>query len=230
MKKLLLFFLLLVAGVFVSAQADGLWDESMYERFTCEEFSRYGPSGMEIDFTGIDYPLLHAALFYETNRRRNEHGVHAFFHSIALERASFLHSRDMVERGFFSHENPYDPERRTPLLRMAFFGVNNGYVAENITEAFGIRYEPGSPVIVPDAEGAEFRDYGTGKVIKPHTYRSFAVSVVESWMQSPPHRANILDPKLRYLGCGASHYRNASFYGMDQFKVTQNFCSENPLK
>jgi uncharacterized protein YkwD len=244
MKNALLCLLLLVTGVMAAvqssvAQSDGLkpaglqseaWDESMYDTFSQEDFERYRPSGMEIDLSDVDYPLLHAAVFYETNSRRNEHGVPVFLHLTELEQASFLHSRDMVEKGFFSHENPYDPGRRTPWHRMAAFGVDSGYIAENITEAFGIRYEPGSPVIIPDGESTEFRDYESGEAIGTHTYRSFAESVVESWMQSPPHRANILDPALRYLGCGAYHYKNASFHGMHQFKVTQNFSSAKPLQ
>jgi uncharacterized protein YkwD len=210
-------------------QTDGPWHDSMYERFTFEDFARYEPSGMEIDFTDIDYSLLNAAIFYETNRRRSQNGKPLFFHSAALERASSLHSRDMVEKGFFSHENPYDPKKRTPWLRMSIFGIEGGYVAENITEGFGIRYQSGTPVILPEGEEGEFRDYVSGEVIPPQTYRSFAESVVESWMRSPPHRANILDEQLHYLGCGAYHYKNKSFHGLDQFKVTQNFSSDLPL-
>jgi uncharacterized protein YkwD len=230
-------FFLLIAG-FATAQSGGLqsnglqfggsWDDPMYEMFTFEDFARYEPSGMEIDFTDIDYPLINAAIFYETNRRRSQNGKHLFSHSAALEHASILHSRDMAEKGFFSHENPYDPKKRTPWLRMSIFGIDGGYVAENITEAFGIRYESGTPLILPEGEDGEFRDYDSGEAIGPHTYRSFAESVVESWMGSVPHRANILDPKLRYLGCGAYHYKNRSFHGLDQFKVTQNFSSDLP--
>ena len=239
MRKAFFCIFFLVVGGLAAAQSSGLksdglqsdapWDDPMYERFTFEDFARYEPSGMEIDFTDIDYQLLNAAIFYETNRRRSGNGKPLFFHSEALERASSLHSRDMVEKGFFSHENPYDPKKRTPWLRMSIFGIDGGYVAENITEAFGIRYQSGTPVILPEGEGGEFRDYVSGEVIPPHTYRSLAESVVESWMRSPPHRANILDKQLRYLGCGAYHYKNKSFHGLDQFKVTQNFSSDLPL-
>ena len=157
MRKALLCLFILFTGLGAGAQSHAQqsvcrsWNDSMYERFTFSDFSLYGPSGEKIDFSRIDYALLNAAIFYETNRRRAQNGLPVFVHSAALENASSLHSRDMAEKRFFSHENPYTPERKTPLLRMSIFGVNGGYVAENITEAFGIRYEPGSPVIVPDA-------------------------------------------------------------------------------
>ena len=227
-------FFLLVAGLLGAQskelQSQGLWNDSMYSRFTFDDFAHYEPSGREIDFSAVDYPLLNAAIFYETNRRRKRSGRTVFLHSPALERAASLHSRDMVEKSFFSHENPYDGKKRTPLLRMSASGIEGGYVAENIAEAFGIRYNAGSPVVPPEGEGGPFKDFTTGKVIPPHTYRSLAESVVEGWMRSPPHRANILDPALRYLGCGAHHYRNGSFYGLHQFKVTQNFSSDSPAE
>ncbi len=209
------------------SDSSSAWKDGMYVSYTAQDFELFGPAGKTIDFGLIDYPLLHAALFYETNRRRSARGLVPFAHSPALEKASSLHSHDMVKRGFLSHENPYDPEKETPWQRMAMFGVNSGLRAENITDAFGIRYRPGTPVIVPDA-GGEFVDYSSGKVILPHTYRSFAESVLDGWMGSPPHRANILDVDLLYLGCGACHYNNSGFYGMDQFKATQCFASEVP--
>jgi uncharacterized protein YkwD len=201
------------------------WNDGMYVSYTARDFESYGPAGSTIDFGRIDYPLMNAALFYETNRRRAAQGKTPFAHSPALEKAASLHSRDMAEMGFLSHENPYDPRKETPWQRMALFGVGGGLRAENITDAFGIRYSPGTPVIVPD-EGGEFVDYSSRKVIPPHTYKSFAESVLDGWMGSPPHRANILDVDLLYLGCGAYHYNNSGFYGMDQFKATQCFASQ----
>ena len=223
---------LLTADTAAVRKKDGMvsssaWDDGMYESYTTENFGRYEPAGKTIDFSRIDYPLLHAALFYETNRRRTARGQAPFTHSPALEKASRLHSRDMVEKRFLSHENPYDPGKNTPWKRMALFGVDHGIRAENITEAFGIRYRPGTPVIIPD-KGGSFVDYASQKVIPPHTYSSFAESVLDGWMGSPPHRSNILDPDLLYLGCGAYHYKNSGFYGMDQFKATQCFASEVP--
>lgn len=108
------------------------------------------------------------------------------------------------------------------------FGVEEGYHAENISEMFGICYEQGASLIPPDRTNGVFRDYGTGEPIPNHTYLSFATALLEGWMKSSGHRANILNGNLIYLGCVAYYYRNESFYGMDQFKTVQNFASTVP--
>jgi uncharacterized protein YkwD len=204
------------------------WDRSSYALFTHASFRLYTHANEHIDLENINYPLLNAAIFYETNSMREKHGIAPFRYSIALEKAATLHSRDMAERGFFSHQNPFDAQRKTPSIRMSLFGVKEGYRGENITEAFGIKYKPGSQLIPPDDDGKLFRDYYTQDVIKPHTYISFAEAVVAGWMDSAPHRENILNAHFIFLGCGAYHYENQSFYNMDQFKVTQCFASQVP--
>jgi len=151
-----------------------------------------------------------------------------FIHAQSLEEAAFMHARDMVRLNFFSHTNPHEPTKRTLSQRLAMYGVQQGYRAENISEMFGIRYVQGNSLVPPDTTGGEFRDFETGKPIPKHTYFSFARALLNGWMDSPGHRANILNNQLIYMGCGARHYRDKSFYGMDQFKAVQNFASVVP--
>ncbi len=222
------FSILLLYYPFTLAVDDIVWDESFYEKFTADKFKTYEPSNQQIDFKNINYPLLNAAIFYETNRMRIKYNREPFLYSRALEKAAFLHSKDMVERDFFGHENPFDEEKQTPSQRMALCGIKEGYRAENVAIVFGIQYQPGSALIPPEDESKTFRDFNTGEIINNHTYISFGEAVVGGFMQSTDHRANILDKNLRYLGCGAYYYENITFYSMDQFKVTQNFASEVP--
>ncbi|UCB46248.1 MAG: CAP domain-containing protein [Spirochaetota bacterium] len=218
-----------IVGSAVSyADSSTVWDRSSYASYTHESFKLYGPANRAIDLENINYPLLNAAIFYETNNMREKHRKEPFQHSAALEKAAVLHSRDMAEKGFFSHTNPFNAQRETPSMRMALYGVIEGYRGENITEAFGIQYKPGSPLIPPENGDKLFRDYTTGDAIKPHTYNSFAEAVVAGWMESPPHRENILNIHFKFLGCGAWHFENRSFFNMDQFKVTQCFGSQVP--
>lgn len=212
----------------VPAAADTIWDESFYSRYDVDAFQNYRYAQQAIDFKNIQYPLLNAAIFYATNRMRLNHGRPPFMHAQSLEEAAFMHARDMVRLNFFSHQNPHEPDKRTFLQRLAMFGVEEGYRAENISEMFGIRYEQGASLIPPDRTDGVFRDYGTGEPIPNHTYLSFARALLEGWMKSSGHRANILNGNLIYLGCGAYLYRNESFYGMDQFKAVQNFASAVP--
>ena len=161
-----------------------------YSRYSAADFKNYGPANKPIDFNNIDYPLLQAAVFYETNRVRQEYGKPLFIHADALERSAMMHAMDMAEDDFFSHENPYNLSKRAFTDRIGMFGGQGA--AENIAVTFGIQYNDGEYV------------YDIGS-IPPHTYNSFAEVLVDVWMNSPGHRANILDQNgygYKDLGCG----------------------------
>ena len=229
MKTTLLVIILFfsVVPLFLMAE-QSVWQESYYSRYDADAFQSYRHAKMTIDFNNIHYELLNAAIFYATNQKRITHGMDPFIHAQSLEEAAFMHASDMVRLRFFSHTNPHESEKRTFQQRLAIYGVEQGYRAENISEMFGIRYEQGSSLIPPDTTEGDFRDFETGKSIAVHTYLSFAKALLEGWMNSSGHRANILNSKLVYLGCGARHYRNEFFYSMDQFKAVQNFASAVP--
>jgi uncharacterized protein YkwD len=232
MKRMVKTFLVavffLVWSVPVFSAAASSWRDSLYRNFSCGEFKSFPPANKPIDFDHIDYPLLNAAIFFATNCVRIKHGMHPLIHSVELEKAAFVHSKDMVEDDFFSHENPYEPQKGSPFERMASVGVVGGCIAENIAMDFGIRYISGAAVIPPQNGEEVFRDPGTGRALSCHTYNSLAATFVEDWMHSPNHRANILNRSLKYLGSGAFHYHNQAFYGMDTFKATQDFASQVP--
>ena len=58
------------------------------------------------------------------------------------------------------------------------------------------------------------------------TYWSFALKLVDQWMNSEGHRKNILNSNYNYLGCGTYYYKfeYGKYY---YFKSTQNFSSKN---
>jgi uncharacterized protein YkwD len=182
------------------------WDK--YDQYSASQFRSYGPANKQIDFSQIDYPLLNAAIFYETNRRRGQYGLHPYKHSAAMERAAFMHSIDMARGNFFSHNNYSDSRKREPSDRTALFGGDGA--GENIASTFGIQYEAGTRV-------------SSISSIPPHTYISFAAALLEGWMQSPGHKANILDSNgygYEYLGCGAYPIPGDEWR---MFYATQNF-------
>jgi len=226
MKKtisLLLVFLISIG--FVSAQSN--WSEEMYVDFTYELFSEYTPAAEFIDFENIDYALLQAAIFYETNKQRVENNRERFIHSPSLEEAAAGHSRDMVDYNFYSHTSTVSG-KRTMSNRLTLVGISNCSMAENIHNTFGIQYQGGRSVYSPDQNGGYFSYTYQGDPIPPHTYLSFAEAAVEGWMNSQGHRRNILNSDYVYLGTGAGHYRDDGFYDMNKFKLTQNFSSYSP--
>ncbi len=210
---LIMIFLSTVIFSGIHAESTSKWKPSYYPDYTIEDFRDYAPANKELDFDNIDFPLLNAAVFYETNRMRLKNNRKEFRHSQALEDAAQMHSEDMVEGNFFSHYNTKDSSKRDFTDRLKMYGVDSGARDENIATAFGIQYESGTSV-------SSISD------IPPHTYISYAEDLVDAWMHSPGHRRNILKKDFVYLGCG-----NFFFMERDEwpkFTATQNFGSIVP--
>lgn len=213
---------LLVALYFSTGFPQSGWRYENYRTTTYKNFRKNPLFGQPIDFAHIDYPLLHAAIFFATNETRVKNNRRPPDFALELERAAYLHSKDMAEQNFFSHENPHSKRRRTTEQRARLAGIANPLIAENIATHFGIQYRAGTPVYPIDRKRGTFSYDPNGPLIPPHTYLSFAEAIVAQWMDSPPHRANILSRDALQLGCGAYFYRDAGFHNMPTFKATQN--------
>ncbi len=200
------------------------WTVTDYDNFDFNSFEQLPRANQRIDMENINYALLHAAIFYESNRQREEQGVQQFSHSPALERAAKGHSDDMTANNFFAHKSPVSG-RETSAKRLAIAGASGGASAENIALSFGIEYEANRPVATPAQNGGYFSYSFGGEPIQNHTYIGLAKAVVKQWMESPGHRVNLLNPTYIFLGTGSSHYTDAKFHGIDKFKSTQNFSS-----
>lgn len=224
------FMLLLTLTIFplenTCCKTPGAWSFEKYNYYTFNKFHQYSPAAKRINPDSIDYRLLHAAIFYETNRQRKKHHLPVFKHSRALEQAAYEHSKDMVEHEFFSHTSPLTGKKSFPD-RLSLVGLDVGYRAENIAIAFALEYESGRPVFTPVQNGGYFSYTWKGVPLDYRTYLDLADTVVQQWMNSPGHRKNILGINYNYLGVGAAFYRKKEFYNIGAFKVTQNFSSED---
>ena len=204
-----------------TASASG-WSASDYARYRYEDFRRLPQAQSRVDFDAIDLPLLHAAVFYETNRQRASLGLPRFRHAPGLELSSYNHSSDMRRLSFFSHSSPVrGREQLSDRINEAGFAWSG--IAENIAITFGIEYETGRGVFNPDQNGGYFSYEYRGDPIQAHSYVGLAEAVLEQWMNSPGHRANIANTNYTHLGAGAAFYEDSSFYGMPKFYFTQNF-------
>jgi uncharacterized protein YkwD len=198
------------------------WRAELYGELDIEDFLELPAANAEIDLEAVDYPLLHAAVFYLTNRERVRHGRTPLEHHPALEAAAQGHSIAMRDHGFFSHTSPLQG-LTTVRDRVGAEGMQTRGVGENIAISFGIKYQPGRSIAVPSRNDGVFSYSYGGDPIPPHTYLSAAEDVVKQWMNSPGHRRNILRSSYRLLGVGAAHFKDSSFYGIDKFYFTQNF-------
>ncbi len=173
----------------------------------------------------IDQELLSAAVFHATNQRRAAEGLDRLRHDYRLDEAALIHARNMARGQYLSHVNPDDPALRTPLDRVRAAGIAPRYVAENVATHFGIQYDAGTRVfIVQENPRPLFSETPDGAPIPSHTYRSFAQTLLDQWMDSPAHRQNILAPEAGYLGAGCVKHQTQGM-GMDKFYCVQVFAA-----
>ena len=130
---------------------------------------------------------VRAALLCLINRERQARGLRPLSEERRLRRAANRHSRAMVRGRFFSH---YQPMRR----------------ARTVVDRLRLtRYLPARSWSVGENIG-----YGSGRRGTPR-------SMMRAWMQSTPHRANILEPRFRQVGLGiqpgmpTSRHRGATY-------------------
>lgn len=125
------------------------------------------------------------------NRTRDAYGLSLLRANPQLETSAARHSNDMVQNRFFSH---YGSGGSTLGVRVA----RTGY----LTRA-------GAYLIGEDIGGGVGRVSGSPQ------------AVFRAWMNSPPHRANILDPAFDDIGVGVARgfpltsYLNAATYTLD---------------
>ncbi|TGN20490.1 CAP domain-containing protein [Leptospira idonii] len=205
--------------------SSGNWKPSQYEEFNDQTFFSYAPAKEVIDFSNIDYPLLNAAIFFEASKERRKLGLRPFRYSPLCEQAAFGHAQDMVTYNFYSHTSKVTGKEALKD-RLELVGILNSIAGENIIVSFGIDYKPGTPVYTPEQNNGSFFSYQkNGTPIPNHTYVSLAESLVESWMNSPPQRRNVLNPDFSYMGGGAYHFQDARFHNIDKVKAALVFSS-----
>jgi len=172
----------------VSANSQN-WNNEMFANHTYKSFEKLTQANQLIDFEALDLQLLNAAIFFETNRQREINGFARYGHSIVLEKSAAMHSKDMVEKKFFSHTSKIK-SHKTLLLRLTISGLKDySAIGENIAM--------------------------TSKTST--TYLLLAKELVDIWMKSPGHRANILNAEFGYLGCGAFFDKNNYVYATQAF-------------
>jgi uncharacterized protein YkwD len=132
------------------------------------------------------------------NAERTERGLYALTADYSLTRIAYAHCEDMAARSYFSHVAPGSAGRRTPMDRYLTYLHQTGetipsylLVGENIYYCSMSR-------------GAQDVRYGH-----------------QALMNSPEHRANILDPRFDHVGVGM--YRDAA----GEIWVTELFLGRN---
>jgi len=125
---------------------------------------------------GISYlSQLEREIYHLTNDVRQKYRVSTLTWESSLGEVARNHSIDMLSRNFFSHVNP---EGRSPHDRIiAGYRFSLSMSGENIWSGTG--HESGETNLL-------------------------ARTIVESWLSSPGHRKNLLNPEFTDIGVGVA--------------------------
>jgi uncharacterized protein YkwD len=136
---------------------------------------------------------LQTALLGQVNALRTAHGLTRLRLSPELVAAAGRHSKEMAQRGYFSHDSANGSSFSSRIGRFyPYRGFRSWSVGENLLWA--------SP------------DVGAARALR-------------LWLNSPPHRANLLTPRWREIGLAAVHASSAPgvYGGRPATVVTADF-------
>jgi len=189
-------FIFIILTAFISVAQD-------YYSTSSKEFFEKGLANDTAKLEALNLELLQAAIFHSTNLQRSQ--KRQFKYGKNLEKGGVFHSTEMLNKGFFSHINRKNKKYKTPFHRAEKFKANYVAVGENILEEIALDYKDNSMYDSEQKNGTYvFYHHNNGKIVRELTYKEFADKMVDSWMHSPPHKANILSKDYTHLGVGVA--------------------------
>lgn len=139
-----------------------------------------------------------------------------------LDEAAQGHANDMARWGFFSHTSPVRGKRKT-RDRLELAGVPDAMTGgENIATRVALVYLPNRPVFSPSQTGRGFSYSLKGPSLPRYTPGAYGRMLVRGWMDSPPHRKNLLEPRYDFVGVGLCVNPHSADQ-MPIYSVVQNF-------
>ena len=216
--------------ILISNGTDYLLAQSTYDTFYEPERSRIflneNDANTQISLDDFDVDYLNAAIFHFTNVERSKKNLELFSFYDNLYKSSILHSKKMIKYDFFDHINKIEKKWNSPSDRILHFDSSYIALAENIVENNLLNYTG-----ISLRYRSEYLDDGSlvyldlnGKIIPYSTYYQLSERLLVQWMNSPPHRKNILNSSYNLLGCACA---------VDKSKIpvllrcTQNFGRRN---
>ena len=132
----------------------------------------YPGDTLYIPLTDSDVTDFESEVVRLVNVERAKNGLSALTENWELSRVARYKSKDMHDRGYFSHTSP---TYGSPFDMMKNFGISYRTAGENIAKGYRTPQE-----------------------------------VVNGWMNSEGHRANILNASFRQIGVG--YYTNGNYW------------------
>lgn len=159
---------------------------------------------------GLDLAELEARIHAEVNVVRRRHGLRELGWNAPLHPIAVGHSRVMRNRDTFAHVIG----RQDVIDRYE----NAGYVCR--VPVSGNRFLTGGENLFLGHRVQQWREWSDGRrePVVVNDEAALARRAVEGWMNSPPHRENLLQPAWRTEAIGVVAGDDGRVW------VTQNFC------
>lgn len=167
----------------------------------------------------IDQSMLEDAIRNEVNYHRCRAGLRPVGDAgTSLAREARKHSLWMAKTQQLTHRSTV-PGAATLRQRVRNAGLKVRTGSENIGMVHRYQIDNRHFKIL-NASSCQFATY-EGQRLPAHSYASLARHIVALWMESPGHRANILDRDVSKMSAAVAFDPNAQYCG--RFWVTQNF-------
>jgi uncharacterized protein YkwD len=215
-----LFLILFLPNILFAQKDSLLYKMSIADFLSLPEVNR------PIDVRNPNNSLLDAALFHVTNEQRIKHNLPKFKYSFPLHKATNEHAEAMINQDFYSHENPYSPANRKMTDRIFLYTWEFKEMAENIAQhdILGGIDEMYCFEIPKNNKDYVYLNCDTKKPIPMRSYAELAIAVVNGWMNSPHHRENILNSRLKCMACSGRISKNPFKTKRSPFaRLTQDF-------
>lgn len=203
-KSLLSIFILSIIGV------SCIFAQEHYDKYYTNVVSTEFLSGAclekQVDISDLEMHLLNATIFHLTNTERAKANLPVLGFYDKLYKSALLHSEMMINHDFFDHINQKQKKWREPSDRIFYFDDSYQAIAENIVENNLLDYE-GTALNYRteyDVDGTVIYFNSEGEHIEYATYLGVAKRLVLQWMNSAPHRANILDENFNLVACACA--------------------------
>lgn len=167
----------------------------------------------------INQSLLDAAIRAEVNYHRCRAGRSRLADGGSnLVKVAQGHSKWMAKTQILSHKSTV-PGRASLSQRVKATGVRFRTGSENI--GFVHRYQIDNKRFrILNSSACQFASYD-GQSLDAHSYATLARHAVNLWMNSPGHRKNILDKRVKAVSTAVAFDPKAQYCG--RFWLTQNF-------
>ncbi len=220
-----IFILILIAFFGI----ENTFSQAIYKKYNYKDFRKNNDFQEKIDIDHFDAELLNACIFFATNEIRAKKHLPILKYNTLLEKAASSHSGEMAKKNFFSHYNETEKKFYEPNDRARVAGISNPHLAENIIEGFILEYKAGTEV-VPLSPGKFALPGGKEEPLNTRSYLELTDQLLDDWMHSKGHKANILSVNAIQLGCGTTLFLMKDFNDMPAVKATQCFQEYKPIE